>query len=81
MDGVRTTEPLTPLAYRPKDAATMLGISKSMIYQLIADGHLPARKVGATTVIRYSDLEALLEAAPFSAATEAARRAGSGGAK
>ncbi len=39
MDRVRTTEPLTPLAYRPKDAATMLGISKSMIYQLIADGH------------------------------------------
>ncbi|WP_279597675.1 helix-turn-helix domain-containing protein [Methylobacterium sp. J-067] len=81
MDRVRTTEPLTPLAYRPKDAATMLGISKSMIYQLIADGHLLARKVGATTVIRYSDLEALLEAAPFSAATEAARKAGGGGAK
>ncbi len=55
MDRVRTTEPLTPLPTGRKDAATMLGISKSMIYQLIADGHLPARKVGATTVIRYSD--------------------------
>lgn len=78
MDRVRTTEPPTPLAYRPKDAATMLGISRSTVYQLIADGHLPARKLGATTVIRRCDLEAFLDAAPFSAATKAARQAGDG---
>lgn len=81
MDRVRTTEPLVPLAYRPKDAATMLGVSKSLIYQMVAQGQLPSRKVGATTVIRHCDLEAFLDAAPFSAVTEAARQARDGGAK
>ncbi|WP_409564279.1 helix-turn-helix domain-containing protein [Methylobacterium sp. J-076] len=81
MDPVRTTEPLTPLAYRPRDAAAMPGVGRSTVYQLIADGHLPARKLWATTVIRHCDLAALLDAAPLSAATEAARQAGGGGAK
>ena len=78
MDRVQMMEPLTPLAYRPKDIATMLGISRSTVYQLIADGRLPARKLGAATVIRRCDLEAFLDAAPFSAATEAAQKAENG---
>lgn len=56
-----------PLAYRPKDAADMLSVSKSTIYQMIAEGALPARKLGASTVILRSDLVALLEALPLTA--------------
>ena len=59
----------------------MLGISRSTVYKMIADGRLPARKLGAATIIRRCDLEAFLDAAPFSAATEAARKAGDGAAK
>lgn len=65
MDRIWTTEPMTPLAYKPKDAATMLGISRSTVYQLIADGHLPARKLGTATIIRHCDLEAFLDATSF----------------
>ncbi|MCJ2100700.1 helix-turn-helix domain-containing protein [Methylobacterium sp. E-046] len=61
------TQAPRPLAYRPKDAATVLGVSKSTIYQMIADGALPARKLGASTVILRSDLVALLEALPLTA--------------
>ncbi|MCJ2054677.1 helix-turn-helix domain-containing protein [Methylobacterium sp. J-070] len=56
---------MRPLAYHPKDAATMLGVSKSTIYQMVADGALPARKLGASTVLLHSDLVAFLEALPL----------------
>ena len=58
-----------PLAYCVEDAAAMIGISRSTMYEFVKDGRIPARKIGTRTVIRHCDLEAFLEAAPFSAAT------------
>lgn len=42
----------------------MLGMGKSKLFALIADGQLPARKIGAATVILHSDLITFLEHAP-----------------
>lgn len=60
-----------PLAYRVKDAAKMLGMGKSKLFALIADGQLPARKIGAATVILRADLIAFLESSPRAAAIRA----------
>jgi excisionase family DNA binding protein len=65
---------MPPIAYRPKDAATALGVSKSTIYEMIANGDLDARKIGAATVIPHEALARLLHAAPMTpAATKAAQ--------
>ncbi|AOO79555.1 helix-turn-helix domain-containing protein [Bosea vaviloviae] len=53
-----------PLAYRVKDAARLLGMGKSKLFELIADGRLPVRKIGGATVIMRADLIAFLERAP-----------------
>ncbi len=63
----------TPLSYRPKEAAAMLGVSRSTIYQMIADGDLPARKLGMATLIRHEDLARVLDAAELSPSTKAAQ--------
>lgn len=72
------TEPVSvsapPLAYRPKDAAAALGVSKSTIYQMIAAGELEARKIGAATVIPHAALVRVLDEAPLAPAAEAACR-------
>ncbi|MCJ2031272.1 helix-turn-helix domain-containing protein [Methylobacterium sp. J-043] len=63
-----------PLAYRIEDAAAAIGISRSTLFEHIKEGRIPSRKIGVSTVIRHCDLEAFLDAAPFSAATEDAYR-------
>lgn len=63
-----------PLAYRIEDAAAAIGISRSTLFEYIKDGRIPSRKIGSSTVIRHCDLEAFLDAAPFSAATKDAQR-------
>lgn len=73
----RTGSMFVPLAYRIEDAAAAIGISRSTLFEYIKDGRIPSRKIGASTVIRHRDLEAFLDAAPFSAATAAARHAAS----
>ncbi|WP_280140954.1 helix-turn-helix domain-containing protein [Methylobacterium phyllostachyos] len=65
-------ESLQPLAYRPKDAAAMLGVSRSTIHQMIADGEIVARTLGSATLIPYSELARVLDGAALSAATKAA---------
>ncbi len=66
-------EAVRPLAYRPKDAATVLGVSRSTIYEMIAEGQIAAKKFGAATVIPHSELERVLDGAALSAATKAAQ--------
>ena len=51
------------LAYRPAEAATALGISRSRIYELITEGRLTKRKIGKVSVIPAESLKALLEEA------------------
>lgn len=75
-----TTEaPLTastdPLAYRPRAAAAAIGVSEALIFELIAEGALPARKLRGVTLILRSDLLAFLEALPLTPSAAKARAA------
>lgn len=63
----------TPLAYRIEDAAAAIGISRSTLFEYIKHGRIPSRKIGGRTVIRHRDLEAFLDAAPLSEATNRVR--------
>lgn len=40
----------------------MIGVSKSKVWAMIAANELPARKIGAATVIRHEDLKAFIDA-------------------
>lgn len=44
------------------DTAAYLGLGKTKVYELIKTGALPTVKIGARTLIRLIDIEALLEA-------------------
>ncbi len=52
------------LAYSIADAAKAAGIGRTTVYSLIRTGKLPARKLGARTVILADDLEALIRSLP-----------------
>ena len=56
--------PPEPLAYRVDDAAAAIGVSRSKVWNLIAQGDIPARKLVGSTVILRSDLEAYLSGLP-----------------
>jgi excisionase family DNA binding protein len=45
------------LAYRPADAARLLGISRSQLYNLFKAGVIRARKIRGSTVVLRADLE------------------------
>ncbi|HWW25331.1 MAG TPA: helix-turn-helix domain-containing protein [Caulobacter sp.] len=44
------------LAYRVRDAAQLLAISRSRLYELIAGGKIRVLKDGARTLVRRSEL-------------------------
>lgn len=67
---------LTPIAYRPGDAARVLGVSRSTIYQMMADGKLEARHLGGATLIAHAELVRVFESAPLTPHTKFARSAG-----
>jgi hypothetical protein len=48
------------LAYRPADAARMLAISRSSLYNLLKAGVIKARKIHGCSVILRADLERYL---------------------
>jgi excisionase family DNA binding protein len=52
------------LGYSPKKAAAYLGISRSKLYELIADSRLIARKLECRTIIHRDDLDAFLASLP-----------------
>lgn len=52
---------LNRVTYRIDEVATMLGLGRTTVYKLIEDGHLTRIKVGARTLIRATDVEALLQ--------------------
>jgi excisionase family DNA binding protein len=49
------------LAYTIPEAVGASGLGRTTLYELIKCGELPIAKVGARTVIRRQDLEAMLE--------------------
>jgi excisionase family DNA binding protein len=52
------------LAYRPREAARILGCSRSRIYELLAAGEIRGHKLGANTLIPRTELEAFLSSLP-----------------
>lgn len=48
-------------AYSVLDAAQYLGVSRSQVYRLLADGSLDSLKIGTRRLIRRDALDALLE--------------------
>ena len=48
------------LAYSVPEASATIGIGKTKLYALIADGVLPSTLIGKRRLIRAADLEALI---------------------
>ncbi|MRX42353.1 helix-turn-helix domain-containing protein [Agromyces kandeliae] len=50
-----------PLLYSPESAARLLGVGRSTVYELLADGSLASLKIGRARRIRREDLVALVD--------------------
>jgi excisionase family DNA binding protein len=48
----------TPLLYKPEQAAAALGVGRSTVFELIADGSLPSVKIGRSRRVPRTALEA-----------------------
>ncbi len=53
--------PVEPICVRVPVAVKLTGISRSTLYELIADGEIEVVKVGRSTFIRYASLKRLFE--------------------
>jgi excisionase family DNA binding protein len=62
--------PESPLAYRPKQLARVLGIGYTSIFKAIKEGRLPARKFGAATLVMHEDAMAFLKGLPLTDGAE-----------
>jgi excisionase family DNA binding protein len=56
--------PLSQLSYSPNDAAKVLGIGRSTLFNLLAHGQIAARKLGTRTLIPAAELERYLASLP-----------------
>ncbi len=65
---------MQPLTVRIADAAQMLGIGKTKIYELIAAREIEALKLGSATLIAVGSLEAFIERQRSSALLSATAR-------
>ena len=52
---------IEPLAVRIPEACRMIGIGRSKLYELIADGTIEIVKIGSVTVIPISQLKTLVD--------------------
>lgn len=59
-----TPASIAPVALTTADAARSLGIGKTKLFELIAEGQLPAIRLGGRTLIRRDDLESFVAALP-----------------
>jgi len=57
-------ERIEPLAYGPADAAFAIGVSRSQVYELLADGTIVGRKLGRRTLITREELIRYLDSLP-----------------
>ncbi len=51
-----------PLLLRAEEAAHLLNVGRSTVFQMLADGTLPAVRFGRSVRVRRSDIDALIEA-------------------
>ncbi|MDR3524063.1 MAG: helix-turn-helix domain-containing protein [Acetobacteraceae bacterium] len=56
--------PTDVIAYQPKDAARVLGIGLTKLYELIGAGDLPAKKAGGRTLIPADALRSYVDNLP-----------------
>lgn len=54
----------TPLAYTVAEACAAARVGRTVLYELIRDGKLPARKCGRRTVVLADDLRRWVESLP-----------------
>jgi excisionase family DNA binding protein len=52
------------ISYSPSDAAKVIGVSRSTLFNLLARGDLKARKLGTRTLITTAELERYLAELP-----------------
>jgi excisionase family DNA binding protein len=52
------------LAYSPSEAAELIGIGRTSVYDLLSGGELAGRKIGNRTIILRADLLAYLDSLP-----------------
>lgn len=52
---------MEPISYSVREAARIIGLGKTKLYELIKAGRLPIVKIGDRTLVRRCDLEALLD--------------------
>lgn len=55
---------LMPLAVSVPKAALLCDLSRAKLYELIRSGELKIRKCGSRTLIRYQDLQELVDSLP-----------------
>lgn len=48
------------LAYRPAQAAEIIGVSRAKVYELLDAGRIPSRKLGTARLILHEDLYAFV---------------------
>ena len=49
------------MSYTIKEAAALTGVGRTTLYKLVNRGELPLVKIGLRSLVRCSDLEALLD--------------------
>lgn len=57
---MKTASPIDPICVRINDAARMLGIGRTKLYQLIAAGEIETVKLGKATRVTTSSLHGLI---------------------
>ena len=59
----RMSEPqqTRPIAISPAEAARLVGLGKTKLYEVMGTGELPFLKIGTRRLIRVTDLEAWIE--------------------
>lgn len=48
------------LAYRPNEACRVLGISRTVLFELLRDGSIRSVRIGKSRLIQRSEIEAFL---------------------
>jgi len=59
-EGLTIEREIPPLAYRIEDAASALGVGRTLIYKMISEGLLTRVKIGKRSLIAVSELDAFL---------------------
>ncbi len=57
--------PFIGICYRVEEAARMIGVSKTTLWDRIKEGRIPVKKEGGSTIVTHRDLEAYIDSLPY----------------